>query len=197
MSRRQGIFWLLTIPYDVTIPLPLWSVGLIAGVTWIIGQQELGEEGYYHHWQIFVAFSKKTSLAGVRAVFGPYHAELSRSEAAISYVQKEETRIDGTQFEHGSRPFRRNSQTDWEDVWTRAQLGELEAIPANVRVVSYRTLRAIGADFDRPKSIVRTCYVFWGSTGTGKSRRAWEEAGIDAYSKDPRSKFFCGYQGKF
>jgi len=29
-----------------------------------------------------------------------------------------------------------------------------------------------------------------GTTGMGKSRRAWEEAGLNAYPKDPRSKFW-------
>lgn len=38
--------------------------------------------------------------------------------------------------------------------------------------------------------------MFWGPTGTGKSRRAWAEAGMDAYCKDPRSKFWCGYQAE-
>lgn len=28
----------------------------------------------------------------------------------------------------------------------------------------------------------------------GKSRLAWEEAGMDAYPKDPRTKFWCGYR---
>jgi hypothetical protein len=36
--------------------------------------------------------------------------------------------------------------------------------------------------------------VYWGHTGTGKSRRAWDEAGIGAYPKDPRSKFWDGYR---
>jgi len=36
--------------------------------------------------------------------------------------------------------------------------------------------------------------VFWGATGTGKSRRAWDEAGLDAYPKDPNTKFWCGYR---
>jgi hypothetical protein len=35
--------------------------------------------------------------------------------------------------------------------------------------------------------------VFWGLTGTGKSMRAWDEAGLMAYPKDPRTKFWCGY----
>lgn len=41
----------------------------------------------------------------------------------------------------------------------------------------------------------RTVSVFWGRTGTGKSRRAWEEAGMDAFPKDPLSKFWDGYRG--
>lgn len=40
----------------------------------------------------------------------------------------------------------------------------------------------------------RQCFVYWGKTGTGKSRRAWEEAGMEAYCKDPRTKFWDGYQ---
>jgi len=42
----------------------------------------------------------------------------------------------------------------------------------------------------------RTCYVFWGRTNTGKSRRAWEEAGMGAYCKDPNTKFWDGYQNQ-
>lgn len=37
--------------------------------------------------------------------------------------------------------------------------------------------------------------VFHGPTGSGKSRRAWAEAGYDAYSKCPRTKWWTGYQG--
>lgn len=38
--------------------------------------------------------------------------------------------------------------------------------------------------------------LFWGRTGSGKSRRAWQEAGWDAYPKDPRTKFWDGYRGQ-
>lgn len=44
--------------------------------------------------------------------------------------------------------------------------------------------------------MVREVYVFWGPTATGKSRRAWEEGGLEAYPKDPRSKFWDGYGGQ-
>lgn len=186
----QGIFWILTIPYDhYTPPTSILPDSLV----WITGQAELGAGGF-KHWQIVCAFKSKCRLASVKRLFGlKCHAELSRSAAAAEYVHKLDTRIDGTEFNIGCKPFRRNSKVDWELVWTAAKSGNLLEIPANVRVVSYRTLRAIAADHDEPKPIVRNCFVFWGPTGTGKSRRAWDESGLGAYSKDPRSKFWCGY----
>jgi len=45
-------------------------------------------------------------------------------------------------------------------------------------------------------AIVRTIVVFWGKTGVGKSRRAWDEASLEAYPKDPRTKFWDGYQAQ-
>ena len=42
----------------------------------------------------------------------------------------------------------------------------------------------------------RSAKVFWGRTGTGKSRLAWEEAGLEAYAKDPRTKWWDGYMGQ-
>lgn len=188
MTRRQGIFWLLTIPQHEFTPYTP------PGVQYIIGQLERGESTGYCHWQIMVAFSSKQSLNGVRGVFGNVHAELSRSSAATAYVQKEETRIEGTQFEFGAKPFSRNAKVEWESVWTAAQSGDLARIPANVRVVNYRTIRAISSDYSRATGMERVCMVYWGKTGTGKSRRAWDEAGMEAYCKDPRTKFWDGYQ---
>jgi len=123
------------------------------------------------------------------------HAEISRSEAAASYVWKDETSVAGTRFELGSKPVCRSSRTDWEAVWELAKAGNLEAISASIRVSSYRNLRQIGADYAQPLAVERTVRVFWGGTGLGKSRLAWEEAGMDAYPKDPRTKFWCGYLG--
>jgi len=196
MERRQGIFWLLTVPHPNEICSKLESGTLVEELVWAKGQLEKGKEGGYLHYQIIVGFRKKVSLTGVKRVFGgKIHAELSRSEAAEAYCHKEDTR-EGNPFELGAKPIRRNSRTDWEAVWTAAKSGDLESIPANVRVVSYRTLRAIGSDYATCVGMQRTTYVFWGSTGTGKSHRAWNEAGEGAYSKCPRSKFWDGYQNQ-
>lgn len=192
--RRQGIFWILTCPDPNAVCESLSSGNLPPELCFATGQKEKGNSAAYIHWQLCVAFTKKVSLAAVTSLFGRgIHAELSRSEAAIAYCNKEDTRL-AEPFTLGTKPIRRNSKTDWESVWTAAQSGDLMQIPANVRVVSYRTLRAIQSDFSIPKGIDRRVDVFWGRTGTGKSRRAWDEAGEGAYSKCPRSKWWDGYQ---
>lgn len=170
---------------------------LPAGVVWIKGQLELGDVGQYLHWQFVIALKQKASLAALKGILGGgcrgVHAELSRSESANEYVCKEETRSRGP-WEFGAKPIRRNSKIDWDSVWSAAVAGDLAKIPPSIRVVSYRSIRAIGSDFAKPTAIIREVFVFWGASQTGKSRRAWNEAGLGAYSKCPRSKFWDGYQ---
>jgi len=188
-APRQAVYWMLTIPHHLFTPYLPDVCSLIKG------QLETGESGYVH-WQILVAFKKKQSVLSVRRVFGDVHAEPTRSSAADDYVWKDETAVTGTRFLLGKTPFQRNNAEHWEQVWEQAVQGNLMEIPADIRVQNYRTLRAITADFAVPVGMERTCFVFWGRTGTGKSRRAWEEAGSEAYSKDPLSKFWCGYHGQ-
>lgn len=189
MARRQGIFWIGTIPHSGFTPYP------VPGTKWIKGQLELGAGGFLH-WQILVAFTTKKSLSGVRELFGNYHFELTRSAAAGEYVWKDETSIPSTRFEFGCKPIDRSSPRDWEQTWELATKGDLMAIEASIRVQHYRTLRQISSDFGEPTPMERSCFVYWGATGTGKSRTAWERAGMDAYPKDPRTKFWCGYNGQ-
>lgn len=189
-SRRQGRWWILTIP-ELQFVVPLECP---TGLAYLKGQLELGDGGF-RHWQMFAISVRKTSLRGIKHIFGSQcHAELSRSDAAEEYVWKEETRVAGTQFELGARPHRRNQSTDWQVVWDLAVGGQLLDIEHSIRVQHYRTLRQIGSDFAQPTAVLRSCIVFWGPTGTGKSRRAWSESTLSAYPKDPRTKFWCGYR---
>lgn len=189
MERRQGVYWLLTIPFNCFTP---W---LPPGISYIKGQLERGEGGYLH-WQLLIVCTRKASLAGLKRGFGPEaHCELSRSSASDEYVWKEDTRVPGTQFELGDKPHRRNSKEDWQRVWELAKTGDFEQIEASLRVQHYRTFRTIRSDYAKPVGMERTCFVFWGTTGTGKSRRAWDEAGMEGYPKDPRTKWWDGYAG--
>lgn len=186
----KGRFWLLTIPQHEYMPY------LPRDVLYVRGQLERGANTGYVHWQLLVCLSRQQRLTWVKNCFGQSaHAELSRSSAANEYVWKEDTYIDGTRFELGELPFRRNSAQDWAAIKRAAKSGDLEMVPDDIFVRHYRTLRTIASDFSEPIAIVREIYVFWGPSGVGKSRRAWEEAGDTAYPKCPLSKFWDGYRG--
>lgn len=192
-SKKKARYWLLTIPVDGN-ENPSWTKSLPDGCRYLKGQQEVGQETGYRHWQVLASYGKQVTLHRVKEHFGRNcHAEQSRSAAADEYVWKDDTSIVGTRFELGTRAIRRNNETDWARVWECAKCGDFESIEDSIRLQHYRTLRVIRADYSQPIGVERTCYVFWGATGTGKSRRAWDEAGIEAYPKDPRTKWWDGY----
>jgi hypothetical protein len=182
MSSKPARFWILTIPHGD------WEPVLYDGVAYAKGQAELGAGGY-EHWQLIVILSKPQRLSWLKSRFPrSAHAEPTRSVAAEGYVWKEDTRIADTGFELGTRPFQRNNAKHWSGVWESAVGGRMLEIPSPVRVCHYRTLRCIGADYARPMAMEREVKVYWGRTGMGKSRLAWEECGLDSYPKDPRTK---------
>lgn len=186
---RSGCHWILTIPAnDWNVP-----VSLPAELTYLRGQMEEGEGGF-RHWQVYCVLGRKSTLGVVKAIFtASTHCELTRSQAARDYVWKEETRIPETQFELGTLPMRRASPTDWSKVYNDAATGNFDEIPRDVLVRCYHQLRSIRNDSAKPLAQLRECRVYWGPTGTGKSRRAWDEAGMDAFPKDPRTKWWDGY----
>lgn len=189
MPAAQGKYWMLTIPVHAYTPF------LPEEVEYTKGQVEKGTENGFLHWQLIVSFKKKVVLSRVRAVYGPYHAELTRSAAADEYVFKEDTRVDGTQFELGVKVLKRNCPKDWDQIYASAKCGDFENIPKDVLIRSYSSLKKIHVDNICPVAQEKEVYVFWGRTGSGKSKRAWEEASLSAYPKSPTSIWWCGYQG--
>lgn len=186
-KSKQGIYWIGTLAHHTYVPWPQPELA------WSRGQLEIAKSGFIH-WQICIALPKKGTLAGIKRIFGPEgHWELVKSRKAADYVWKEETYVMGTRFEFGSRPICVSSKPDWDDIWEAARNGTYDRIPSSIKVRCYSQLRRISTDSATPIGMERTCFVFWGRTGTGKSRRAWAEAGLQAYPKDPRTKWWCGY----
>jgi len=185
---QQGKYWLLTIPKSEFTPY------LPKQIDWIKGQLEIGKGGF-EHWQVVACFNKKVRLGGIKEVFGAKaHCELSRSESANDYVHKEETSVAGTRFELGKRPMKMNSKVDWAEILEHAKNGRFDLIPAQILVTHYRALSQIRLDYKKPTNGQRETVVYVGPTGTGKSHRAWEEAGMTAYPKQPTTKWWDGYR---
>ncbi|KAI3629593.1 hypothetical protein MIR68_012372, partial [Amoeboaphelidium protococcarum] len=182
----------------LTIPFAAEYVPAIRDeLVYLKGQQEVGEGGY-HHWQIMAQFNKKVTLTKAKSFFpNQSHLEQSRSQAADDYVWKEDTRVPGTQFELGERPVQRNRQEDWNQVWQQAVEGEVDQIPADIRIRCYNQIRRIGMDHmvarPRPNISVK---VFYGVSGSGKTFGAVQQLGDEYYDKLPTTKFWDGYKGE-
>lgn len=192
---KNGIarWWIGTIPYS---DLPDLGDRFDSSVRYAVGQREVGEGTGFEHWQVCVNFSKPQRLAAVKKAFGGKgHWEPTLSDAALQYCQKERTAVIGTRFEFGTKPVNRSSDRDWAAIRDSARSGRLCDIPPDVYVRCYQQLRRIESDHLQPVALERKVYCFWGRTGSGKSARAWSEAGLEAYPKDPRSKFWDGYRG--
>ena len=190
MPSPQARYWILTIPED------RWEPCLPDGVEYVKGQKECGHATGYLHWQLIAYFKHNTTLYRVKRIFGDnIRAERTRSEAAEDYVWKEDTRVEGTQFEFGVKSFKRNNKTDWDKALQSAKSGVFEEIPPDVVIRCYGNLKRIYVDNLKPVAEEKCTHVFWGATGTGKSKRAWEEATLEAYPKGPTSIWWCGYAG--
>lgn len=188
---QQARYWLLTIPHNNFLPY------LPNELIYIKGQLEEGNNTGYKHWQIVAHFKRKTRLAGVKKVFGMgIHAEPTRSEAAEAYVFKQDTKIQGTEFELGQRFTRRNDKEYWKDVKEKAQQNRLEELDGDVYVKYYNTLKRIAKDhMQKPTDLDDVCGIWiWGPPGVGKSRKARLDY-PNAYFK-MCNKWWDGYQNE-
>lgn len=183
-------WWIGTVPFDS------WPGELPPWIGYAKGQVELGAERAYKHVQLVIWCNQPQRLSRLKTWIQNAHWEPTKSEAALEYVWKEDTRIEGSQFELGTFPHKRNDKRDWNDIKELAKSGNLEAIPADIYVRHYGTLKAIARDNLRPCAVERHAELYVGATGTGKSRRAWDEAGCEAYIKNPNTKWWDGYKGQ-
>lgn len=191
MPSQQYVYWLLTIKSTE------WNVPAVIpeSLQYLKGQREIGVGGF-EHWQVLCVLAKKGTLAGVKAIFGPtVHAEPSRSAAANEYVWKEETRVEGTQFELGRLPFKRNSKTDWAEVKKNTIAGKFDEIPDDIFIRHYSSLRSIKADYEiRPADLDNVCGLWlWGEPECGKSTKA---RSFGEYFSKPLSKWWTNYKSE-
>lgn len=125
---NQARYWIGTL-YEWTTPTTLPN-----GCCWLKGQQETCPTTGRVHTQLIAGFTKHQRLAAVKRLVGVGHWEPTRSSAADDYVHKENTRIEGTQFELGTKTLRRNVAADWDAIKEAAKSSDFDSIPSDIYI---------------------------------------------------------------
>jgi len=140
-------------------------------------------------------FKEPVRASKIKKLDNELHIQLVKvNNGADTYCLKEDTRIEGP-WEYGTKPIKRNSKVDWEEVKTAAISGDLSKIPADIFVKHYSNLAKIKKDHMVPvdKDHLRGIWI-WGKTGVGKSRKA-RELFPNSYPK-LCNKWWDGYQSQ-
>lgn len=145
---------------------------------YIIYGKEVGESGT-PHLQGFLCFATMKSLKQVIKLLPGCHVEVARSAIyAIEYCKK-----DGQVTERGEAPVSQEAKGQkekvrWELVLKAAQEGRVQDIPEEIRFKYDRNIERIHCAELKKRKLEDTeekHLWYYGSTGTGKSRRAREE----------------------
>lgn len=151
------------------------------------------------HLQGFVLWTNAKTLSATRRLLPRCHIESARGTngQCIEYCKK-----DGDFIERGEPPRdpatvgRESEQTRWEDAWISAKEGDLESVPADIRIRCYGTLKRIRRDYEPNVENLQNCCGIWihGEAGSGKTRAVFE-AFPGLYPKG-LNRWWCGYQGE-
>jgi len=150
----------------------------------------------------YIETTKVMRVAGVKKLFNDneLHVEQRRGtrDQAIAYVKKE-----GKFFEYGEPP-KQGNRTDLIEVSNKLKSGcKLSTIieedtPTYIKF--HKGIEKVRGHYLKKESTnfrkVET-WLFWGKTGTGKTRKAFEIAGKDFYKLDcANNVWFDGYDGE-
>jgi hypothetical protein len=187
-------------PDNDQIPLEFEAKGVVQ----CIWQKEVGANGT-PHLQGYLRMEKKCTLARMKDVHPTAHWDVRKGshEQAEAYVTKAETRAAGP-WRFGAAPAagaRNDLLAVYEDLKKGNSITQISddhfgAFLKYSRGIEKWKLLHTAKNREWHTEVV----VYWGPTGTGKSRRAMHEAGPNAYwmlqPGDGQACFFDGYEGQ-
>lgn len=195
MPTIKSRYWIATVSARNNVYVPT----LVDGITAIRGQLELGNNGLLH-WQLAIYTNARLTFAQLKRLLpNGVHLEAARDGRAVfDYVHKDDTCVDPDfRFDLGTLPMLRNSDVDWNAVRDNARGGNMDAIPADILVRYYGNLKRLRVDaMVLPWRHEIQCYLYHGAPRTGKTRRAFDEAGESVYVKVSTTKWWDGYKGE-
>lgn len=176
-------------------------------VRYAIWQLERCPESGRLHLQGYIELHDKMRVGRLKRLLGSssLHAEARRGkrDQAREYCRKEESRVAGP-WEFGTFDRRSSRPNGLSEVTDRIQGGAsirtvMEEFPC--WYVRYRSgLSHLAAEQARkaiPSWRNVQVHVYWGATGTGKTRKACDDAGDDGFILDQGERvWFDGYSGE-
>lgn len=169
------------------------------GITFAIIGFEVGATGTPHV-QGFLCLKRPISLVSIKRIPGMSrgHFESCRGslQQNLDYCRKE-----GNFLEFGTLPMQ-GQRTDLERVANLVNEGKdivtiSEECPVEF-IKFYKGISALMVCRSSYRTWKTDVYWYWGPTGTGKSRDAFQKASeaTSFYVKDPSNKWFDGYNGQ-
>lgn len=155
--------------------------------------KEVGENGT-PHFQGAVTFKVAKRMTALKKLHSRIHWEVAKASDAGLYCLKDgsivvvnsDFRTQGT-----AKPFAKCVEL--------IRNGELKRV-RDEYPEEYcrhgRRFKEYQRDVIKPKDMERDVYWFWGATGTGKTRKAVEEAGEDSWMSNGSLQWFDGYTGE-
>ncbi len=171
-------------------------------VRYICYQLEVGSEGGVEHIQGWVVWDSPVRLRQCRNWLGGRgHVEVQRGsdDEAYDYVTKSETRISGP-WERGTRPRGQGSRSDLSAIQTLILNGGTDRQLGELYFASYiryhRGIAAFRANLPLRRRVEPPIVnIFWGTTGTGKTKKCYDDADDDAFWM-MRGNWFDGYDSQ-
>lgn len=177
---------------------------------YLVFQHEVAPTTGHAHYQGYVQYLKRRRRSQVVRDFPGAHVEIAKGtpEQNKAYCTKLDSRAPGTEPKEFGSIQRQGSRTDIgsfvADLNSGSSLSEAALrypetyIKYHSGLTKFQFLSQQGTNNDRPTSVD----VYYGSTGTGKTRRVYQDAkdaGESLYTVDTSGKGFIwwdGYQGE-
>jgi len=173
-------------------------------VQYCICNPEICPETGKEHYQGYIIFASAKTFSATKKIFEKenmmgIHVEQRKGThlEAVEYCSKMASKNDTKMlYKYGNEPHQ-GERSDLQVMKQRIKDG------ANIRAIieesqNYQALR--GAEiliryFEKPRDWQTEVYWYWGSTGSGKSRAAFAEAGEDRWVSMKSAQWFEGYDG--
>lgn len=177
------------------------EIGL--GIDYICSQREICPRTNRHHWQGYIEFAQQVDESEVRSLLGPgafVQIRYGPQQAAINYTKKPESAIPNTWLEQG-RPHDLPVGEMWATVKESIENGATYPdIARSAPRLAFQYASGIKSVIDAlnepPEWRDVKCFLYWGQSGAGKTRRVKEQEGyLNVYIKPP-GPWWDGYNGQ-